>query len=450
MGTYVFRLPDVGEGTAEAEIVAWHVKVGDTIAEDQNLVDVMTDKATVEMTSPVAGKVLAMHGEAGEMAPVGAPLVELEVEGAGNVKGNGASAAKSPTSQTNSPPSPPRSGGEGRGEGVSKSAKTERPPHPGPLPQGGRGGSVSSSSAEFAPAFTTRVANEKPLASPAVRQRAHDLGIELQFVPGTGPAGRISHADLDAYVASGGRTAVSRSGGGHAARDGIEQVKVIGLRRKIAEKMQESKRRIPHYAYVDEVDMTELEDLRAHLNANRKQDQPKLTVLPFLMRALVKVLPDYPQINARYDDEAGVLHRYAPVHIGIATQTANGLIVPVVHHAEALDIWQSAAEVARVSAAARDNKATRDELSGSTITITSLGPLGGLVTTPVINHPEVAIVGPNKIVERPVVREGQVTVRKMMNLSSSFDHRVVDGYDAAEFIQRIKALLEHPALLFME
>jgi 2-oxoisovalerate dehydrogenase E2 component (dihydrolipoyl transacylase) len=227
-------------------------------------------------------------------------------------------------------------------------------------------------------------------------------------------------------------------------------VKVIGLRRRIAEKMQESKRRIPHYAYVDEVDMTELESLRAHQNATRRKDQPKLTVLPFLMRALVKVLPDYPQINARFDDEAGIVHRYRPVHIGIATQTANGLIVPVVHHAEALDIWQCALEVARVSAAARENKATKDELSGSTITITSLGPLGGVATTPVINHPEVAIIGPNAIIDRPVVRDGAITVRKMMNLSSSFDHRVVDGYDAAEFIQRVKALLEHPALLFME
>ena len=445
MGTYIFRLPDVGEGTAEAEIVAWHVKIGDTIAEDQNLVDVMTDKATVEMTSPVAGKIVAMHGVPGEMAPVGAPLVELEVEGAGNVKGNGKQS-----------PSPERGGSDRAkpseaqaGEGSGPEPVKRPPPAPLRGPTSPLQGEEKVPTAA-APAFTTRVEGEKPLASPAVRQRAHDLGIELQFVPGTGPAGRISHADLDAYVASGGRNPVLRSGVGYAPRDGIEQVKVIGLRRRIAEKMQESKRRIPHYAYVDEIDMTELEDLRAHLNANRKKDQPKLTVLPFLMRALVKVLPDYPQINARFDDEAGIVHRYAPVHIGIATQTANGLIVPVVHHAEALDIWQSAAEVARVSAAARENKASKDELSGSTITITSLGPLGGIVTTPVINHPEVAIVGPNKIVERPVVRDGQIRVAKMMNLSSSYDHRVVDGYDAAEFIQRVKALLEHPALLFME
>jgi 2-oxoisovalerate dehydrogenase E2 component (dihydrolipoyl transacylase) len=444
MGTYVFKLPDVGEGTAEAEIVAWHVKVGDVIAEDQNLVDVMTDKATVEMTSPVSGKVISLHGEPGEMAPVGAPLVELEVEGAGNSKGAPKAEAKK-AEEKKEIPSPPRSGGEGKGEGVpDQGARPSTPPHPNPLPPGGgRGGNPSS-----VQAFTTRTSGEKPLASPAVRQRAHELGIELQYIPGTGPAGRISHADLDGFVASGGRNVSMRSG--PAPREGIQDVKVIGLRRKIAEKMQDSKRRIPHYAYVDEVDMTELESLRAHLNATRRKDQPKLTVLPFFMRALVKVLPDYPQINARFDDEAGIVHRYAPVHIGIATQTANGLIVPVVHHADALDIWQSATEVARVSTAARENKATKDELTGSTITITSLGPLGGLVTTPVINHPEVAIVGPNAILDRPVVRGGQIVVRKIMNLSSSFDHRVVDGYDAAEFIQRVKALLEHPALLFMD
>ena len=428
MGNYVFKLPDVGEGTAEAEIVAWHVKVGDVIAEDQNLVDVMTDKATVEMTSPVSGKVTAIHGEPGEMAPVGAPLVELEVEGAGNVKGNGTAAPKPEAKKAEAKPA----------------SKAEETPKPKPV----EAAPAKSAATASAPAFTTRTPGGKPLASPAVRQRAYELGIGLQFVPGTGPAGRISHADLDAFVASGGRGVSLRSG--PAPRDGVEQVKVIGLRRKIAEKMQESKRRIPHFAYVEEIDMTELESLRAHLNKTRKKDQPKLTVLPFFMRALVKVLPDYPQINARFDDEAGIVHRHAAIHIGIATQTANGLIVPVVHHAEALDVWQSALEVARVSTAARENKATKDELSGSTITITSLGPLGGLVTTPVINHPEVAIIGPNAIVERPVVRDGQVIVRKMMNLSSSFDHRVVDGYDAAEFIQRVKALLEHPATLFME
>ena len=300
------------------------------------------------------------------------------------------------------------------------------------------------------PAFATRAEGDKPTASPAVRQRARDMGIELQFVPGSGAAGRITHEDLDAYIQSGGRAARSGGGAGYAMRDGVDEVKVIGLRRKIAESMQNSKRRIPHFAYVEEIDMTELESLRAHLNKTKRADQPKLTVLPFIMRALVKVLPDYPQINARFDDEAGVVHRYHAVHIGIATQTANGLIVPVVKHAEARDVWDSALEVARVSSAARENKASKDELTGSTITITSLGALGGVATTPVINYPEVGIIGPNAIIERPVVRDGQIVVRKMMNLSSSFDHRVVDGYDAAEFIQKIKALLEHPATLFMD
>jgi 2-oxoisovalerate dehydrogenase E2 component (dihydrolipoyl transacylase) len=428
MGVFVFKLPDVGEGTAEAEIVAWHVKLGDVVEEDQNLVDVMTDKATVEMTAPVSGKVIALHGEAGAMAPVGAPLVEFEVEGAGNQKPGAAAKTDAPKAEAPKP--------------APKPAEPAQPMPVMPLPKEPPRKTAS------APAFTTRIAGEKPLASPAVRQRARDLGIELQFVPGTGPAGRISHADLDSFVASGGHAQPLLKG--PVARDGVEDVKVIGLRRKIAEKMQQSKRRIPHYAYVDEIDMTELESLRAHLNATKKPGQPKLTVLPFFMRALVKVLPDYPQINARFDDEAGIVHRHAAVHIGIATQTANGLIVPVVRHAEALDVWQSAVEVARVSTAARENKARSDELQGSTITITSLGPLGGLVTTPVINHPEVAIIGPNAIIERPVVRGGQIVVAKMMNLSSSFDHRVVDGYDAAAFIQKIKALLEHPATLFMD
>ncbi|HVU20318.1 MAG TPA: dihydrolipoamide acetyltransferase family protein [Rhizomicrobium sp.] len=441
MGLYVFKLPDVGEGTAEAEIVAWHVKAGDTIREDQNLVDVMTDKATVEMTSPVSGKVLKVHGEPGEMAAVGSPLVELEVEGAGNAKA-GAAPKPAPTSI----PSPPHSGGEGKGEGAAQPTTSSKPvsastpsPQPSPPASRGRGSDVGA----------PRKFGEKPIASPAVRARAEELGIKLQFVTPTGPAGRITHEDLEAFVASGGAVSTGRASG-YAKRDGVNEVKVIGLRRKIAESMQNSKRRIPHFAYVEEVDMTELEALRAHLNKTKKEDQPKLTVLPFFMRALVKVLPDYPQINARFDDEAGVVHRFLPVHIGIATQTPNGLIVPVVHHAEAMDVWQSALEVARVSTAARENKATKDELSGSTITITSLGPLGGVVTTPVINYPEVAIIGPNAIIDRPVVRDGAITVRKMMNLSSSFDHRVVDGYDAAEFIQRVKALLEHPALLFME
>ena len=426
MGRYVFKLPDVGEGTAEAEIVAWHVKVGDVIHEDQNLVDVMTDKATVEMTSPVSGKVVALNGAPGEMAAVGSALVELEVEGAGNVKANGGAPVKAVPAKAAAP----------KVEAKAPEAKPAPAEHANP--------------AGMKAAFATRAEGDKPLASPAVRQRARDMGIELQYVPGSGPAGRIGHEDLDKYVASGGRSARGGGGSSYAQREGVEEVKVIGLRRKIAQKMQDSKRRIPHYAYIDEIDMTELEALRAHLNDTRRAGQPKLNVLPFLMRALVKVLPLYPQINARFDDEAGAVHRHAAVHIGIATQTANGLIVPVVRHAEARDIWDSASEVARVAALARDNKASTGDLTGSTITVTSLGALGGLATTPVINHPEVAIIGPNAIIERPVVRQGQIVVRKMMNLSSSYDHRVVDGYDAAAFIQKVKALLEHPATLFMD
>jgi 2-oxoisovalerate dehydrogenase E2 component (dihydrolipoyl transacylase) len=435
MGRYVFKLPDVGEGTAEAEIVAWHVAVGDRIKEDQQLVDVMTDKATVEMTSPVDGVVVTLHGQPGEMAPVGAPLVEFEIEGKGDEGSAKApandrvitlpTAAKAPPKVVSSAPAPQKE------VLPAKPATPAREPH-GEITEAG-----------------TRKFGDKPLAAPSVRQRAHDLGVELQFVTGSGPAGRITHADLDRYISAprGGAPAPSQR---YARREAVEDVKVIGLRRRIAEKMQESKRRIPHFAYVDEIDMTELESLRVHLNETKKQDQPKLNVLPFLMRALVRVLPDFPQINARFDDEAGIVHRFAAVHIGIATQTANGLIVPVVKHAEARDIWDSAMEVARVANLARDNKASKDDLSGSTITITSLGALGGLVTTPVINYPEVAVIGPNAILERPVVREGQIVVRKMMNLSSSFDHRVVDGYDAALFISRVKQLLEHPATLFMD
>jgi len=400
MGRYIFKLPDVGEGTAEAEIVAWHVAVGDRVKEDQQLVDVMTDKATVEMTSPVAGVVIALKGLPGEMAPVGAPLVEFEVEEAKK-----AAAAAAPA----------------RSETLAATAAK-------PL---------------------VEAAGPKPLASPAVRLRAADLGIALHLVKGTGPGGRVGHGDLDDYLATG-APARPAAAPREAAKDGIEEIKIIGLRRRIAEKMQEAKRRIPHFAYVEEIDMTELESLRAYLNATKRPEQPKLNVLPFLMRALVRVLPDYPQINALFDDEAGIVRRHAAVHIGIATQTVNGLIVPVVKHAEARDLWACAAEVVRIAALARDNKAAKDDLSGSTITITSLGALGGVVTTPVINHPEVAIIGPNAIIERPVVRGGQIVVAKMMNLSSSFDHRVVDGVDAAQFVQRLKALLEHPALLFMK
>ena len=282
-----------------------------------------------------------------------------------------------------------------------------------------------------------------------MRARADELGIKLQYVPGSGPAGRIGHADLDAYIQRGG-AGTAPVAPAYATREGTDEVKVIGLRRKIAEKMQESKRRIPHFAYIEEIDVTELEALRVHLNSAKAEDRPRLTMLPFLITALVRALPRYPQINARFDDDAGVVDRHQGVHVGIATQTPGGLIVPVLRHAEARDLWDCAAEIARLAAVAREGKASADELKGSTITVTSLGPLGGVATTPVINYPEVAIIGPNKIVERPVVQAGQIVVRKMMNLSSCFDHRVVDGYDAASFIQVVKGYLEHPATLFMD
>ncbi|HEX8234099.1 MAG TPA: dihydrolipoamide acetyltransferase family protein [Caulobacteraceae bacterium] len=443
MGRFVFKLPDVGEGSAEAEVTAWHVKVGDTVSEDQPLVDVMTEKATVELTAPVAGKVLELNGELGQMAAVGSPIVVLEVEGAGNAAEAAAPTPVKVTTEvapTEKPKAEPAPAPKAEPKPALK-AETAAVPS-GRAPDGGGG---------LAPAFTTRTEGERPLASPAVRKRAHELGIELQFVPGSGPAGRIAHEDLDAYVASGGRAgATAVTGARYLRKEGVEEMRVIGLRRRIAEKMSDSKRRIPHFGYVEEVDVTALEELRAHLNAARRPDQPKLTLLPFIMRAMARVLPSYPQINARYDDEAGVVARHQAIHIGMATQTANGLIVPVIRHAEARDLYDLAGEIARLAQATRDGTAGKDELSGSTITLTSLGPLGGVSHFPVINHPEVGIIGPNKIIEKPVVKDGQVVVRKMMNLSSAFDHRVVDGWDAAEFIQKLKLMLEHPATVFMD
>jgi len=433
-GNFVFKLPDVGEGTAEAELVGWHIKVGDVVAEDQIVADIMTDKATVELTSPVAGTVVALHGEAGQQLAVGGPLVSFQVEG----KGNQSIAASAPAPSTASRSSSP----DGGGLKASAPPAQKSPPTGGSTREAGEGGKTRTLSAR----------GERPLASPAVRNRARDLGVELQFVPGSGPAGRIEHGDLDAYVSSGGPGS-SASGASasstYARAEGTTETRIIGVRRKIAEKMAESVRRIPHITYVEEIDVTALEELRAHLNARKAKDQPKLNVLPFIARAMVVALRDQPTINSHYDDEAGVLTTHAAVHIGIAAQTPNGLMVPVIRHAEALDPWATALEIARVSGAAKDGSAKRDELTGSTITITSLGTLGGVIHTPIINHPEVAIVGPNKIAERVVVKDGQMVVRKMMNLSSSFDHRIVDGHDAAVFVQRIKGLLEHPATLWM-
>ena len=423
MGLFQFHLPDIGEGVAEAEIAVWHVKPGDVIAEDQALVDVMTDKATVDMTSPVSGTVKAIYGEPGGVMAVGSVLVEIEVEGAGNAPKPKVAAAPAPVVD------------------APKPTVVETPkPAPVHVP-------AAMAAAVTKPAFATRPVGDAPLAAPATRKRAHELGIPLQFVAGSGPAGRITPDDLDAYIASGG--AQPSGGRGLAKRAAVHETKIIGLRRKIAEKMQDSKRRIPHFSYVEEFDLTELEGLRKDLNDDRKADQPKLTLLPFFMRGLALLQAEFPTVNARYDDEAGVLRTYDGVHIGIATQTPGGLMVPVVRHAEALDIYDCAREMMRVTSAARDGSATRDELSGSTITLTSLGTLGGIAATPVINAPEVAIIGPNKLVERPVVRNGQVVIRTIMNLSTSFDHRIVDGHTAASFVQRLKRLIERPALLFV-
>ena len=404
MGTYIFKLPDVGEGIAEAEIVAWHVEVGKAVKEDQPLVDVMTEKATVEISAPVSGKILWRKGEAGEMAAVGDELVGIATE-----------------------------------DRETASAPTETAP------------AVAQTAATplMAPETMPRVAREtsarRSTAAPAVRARAAALGIDINTVAGTGVGGRIRHEDLDALLVTRqegvARPAVS------TAREGVEEVKVIGLRRQIAHAMQDAKRRIPHFSYVEEVDVTALEAMRRDLNADQASGRPRLTLLPFLIRALVDTLPNHRGINAHFDDEAGVIRRHAGIHVGVATQTRRGLLVPVVRYAETRDLFDIAIEIARLSEAARNGKASREELSGSTITVSSLGALGGIAATPIIKPPEVAIVGVNKIVERPMVLDGQVVIRKMMNLSSSFDHRVVDGFDAASFIQALKLQLEAPARL---
>ncbi|CAB3917155.1 Lipoamide acyltransferase component of branched-chain alpha-keto acid dehydrogenase complex [Achromobacter mucicolens] len=466
MGIHIIKMPDIGEGIAEVELVGWHVKVGDTVAEDQPLADVMTDKATVEIPSPVVGKVISLGGDVGQVMAVGGELIRLEVEGEGNVKA-GAAAAAAPAAKAAVPAAggiaadgAPRAGGPSLVEsGVAASTPATSPPA---RSSSSASTSASASGPASAPAKSPatrqsggapaaiRQPGEKPLASPAVRKRAWDLGVELRFVQGSGPAGRILHEDLDAWLQGQGAASSARAGSAYVERNDEDTVPVIGLRRKIAQKMAESKRRIPHFSYVEEIDVTELEDLRVQLNAKWGESRGKLTLLPLLARAMVVALRDFPQINARYDDEAGVVTRYGAVHIGIATQSDGGLMVPVMRHAEARDLWSMAAEINRLAQAVRSGSAGRDELSGSTITITSLGPLGGIVTTPVINHPEVGIVGVNRIVERPAFRNGAVVARKLMNLSSSFDHRVVDGMDAARFIQAVRALLEQPALLFVE
>ena len=419
MGTHVIKMPDIGEGIAEVELSVWHVKVGDLVVEDQVLADVMTDKAMVDIPSPVHGKVISLGGAPGEVMAVGSILISIEVEGAGN--------AKEAPAVKEAPKAAPVV------EAKPAPVAVESKPAP-----------VIATQAPVA-----READERPLASPAVRKHALDAGIQLRLVQGTGPAGRILHEDLDAYLQQGTAKA-SSTANPYAERNSEEQIPVIGMRRKIAQRMQDATRRAAHFSYVEEIDVTALDELRVHLNEKHGATRGKLTLLPFIVRAMVVALKDFPQINARYDDEAQVITRLGAVHVGVATQSDVGLMVPVVRHAEARSLWGNAEEIARLATAARNGKASRDELSGSTITLTSLGALGGIVSTPVLNLPEVAIVGVNRIVERPMVIKGQIVVRKMMNLSSSFDHRVVDGMDAAQFIQAIRGLLEQPASLFLE
>jgi 2-oxoisovalerate dehydrogenase E2 component (dihydrolipoyl transacylase) len=426
MGTFAFKMPDIGEGVVEGEVVEWMVAVGDVVKEDDPILSVMTDKATVEIPSPVDGKVTKVIGEAGDILPVGVVCIEFEVEGSGN-----ASASEQAPAKTEAAP-------------AKKEAKPAPAPTPAPV--------AAPAPAPVAAAPVARAAGTKALASPAVRQRAREANISLDHVAGSGPAGRISHADLDAHIA-GGASGASRSApvGGRARVElnGTETMKVIGLRRKIADSMIASYSTIPHFSYFEEVDVTALEELRQHLNATRPEGAPKLTYLPFIMQALVKALAERPECNALYDDEANVVTRHEAVNLGIATQTDRGLFVPVVKHVEAMDIWQSASEMGRVTSATRDGKAGVEDLTGSTFTITSLGRLGGLGATPIINKPEVGILGVHNAKDRAVVRNGAVVIRRMMNLSSSWDHRVVDGHDGATLVQLVKTYLENPATIFM-
>ncbi len=432
MAKFTFNMPDVGEGVAEAEIVEWQVKVGDTVEEDQHLVDVMTDKATIDIESPVSGTVTAVAGEVGDVIAVGAMLLVVEVEG--DVEGGGAGdepqEAPMETPQEEEAPQPV--------------AAPEPAPEPVSAPVQAINPEPATGGSEPEPAASAKV-----LASPAVRQRARDLGVDLAQVK-SADGGRVRHGDLDQFLAY-------NSGGGFSpagkARDD-QPIKVIGLRKRIAQNMSAAKSNIPHFTYVEECDVTELERMRTQLNSARGQ-KPKLTMLPLLITAFCKLIPDYPMINARYDDEANIVTRHGSVHLGMATQTDGGLMVPVIRDAQSRNLWQLAAEIGRLAQAARDGSAKSDELSGSTLTVTSLGPLGGVATTPVINRPEVAIIGPNRIIERPMFVTGpdgqeRVEKRKLMNISISCDHRVVDGFDAASFIQAVKRLIETPVLLLSE
>lgn len=408
MGNFVFKLPDIGEGVVEGEVVQWHVSVGDSVSEDDPLVDVMTDKATVTIPSPRSGVISSLSGGVGDMIAVGTTLLEINTEGEVSASEGGVS--------------------DDGGESV------ETTPAPTPAP---------------APKASPQPATGRVLASPAVRKRARENDVDLSAVRGSGPAGRIRHADLDAFIAAGGAISGAPPIAYSVKRTEVTPVKVVGLRRKISEQMSLAKSRIPHFSYFEEIDITELESLRQILNSTRDEAQPKLTYLPFIMLALGKIMPEHPECNAHFDDEGGVVLRQGAVNLGIATQTERGLYVPVVKHVEAMDIWNAASEMQRVSGSARDGTASLDELTGSTFTITSLGREGGLGATPIINHPEVSILGVHKAREMPVVKDGKIVIRRIMNISSAFDHRVVDGADGASLIQHLKRMLETPALIFM-
>jgi len=432
----MFKLPDIGEGVVEGEVVQWHVSVGDIVAEDDNLVDVMTDKATVTIPSPHDGEITALHGGVGDMVAVGAVLIEFGGGGDSPPAKPAEKAAPEPTPEPTPEPSP-------EPVAAPAPAATTTPVAPPPVPAISAPAPLPSVST---PAPST---GGKALASPAVRRRAREAGVDLSAVRGSGPAGRIRHADLDAFIAAGGMVQGAAPVAYSTRRTDVEEIKVVGLRRKIAEAMTLSKRHIPHFSYFEEIDVTELEELRQTLNATRSPEQPKLTYLPFIMLALSKLMPNHPECNAHYDEANGLVRRYGAINLGIATQTDRGLFVPVVKHTEAMDVWQAATEMQRVSGAARNGTATLDDLTGSTFTITSLGRDGGLGATPIINHPEVAILGIHKARDMPVARKGDIVVRRIMNVSSSFDHRIVDGANGAALVQSLKRMLEHPAMIFM-
>ena len=428
MGDYIFKLPDIGEGVVEGEIVLWHVKVGDSVVEDDDIVDIMTDKATVTIPSPTSGIVTEFSGEVGDMVAVGSTLVTFATDG-----NTGNQVEKEPVPEEIIKPVVE----EKIIQEPVKEEKTKQIPKP------------IRAAVTQSKQITPSNGNSRVLASPAVRRRAREVELDLSIISGSGPAGRIRHADLDAYIAAGGTVTGAPPTSYSTKRTGTNEIKVVGLRRKIAEQMVKSKFSIPHFSYFEEIDVTELEELRQVLNSSRDDNQPKLTYLPFIMMALAKIMPKHQECNALYDDENNIVTQYSAIHLGIATQTDRGLFVPVVKHVEAMDIWQSAAEMQRVSGAARNGTASLDDLSGSTFTITSLGRDGGLGATPIINHPEVSILGIHKAREMPVVKDGKVVIRRIMNISSSFDHRIVDGANGAALIQALKRMLEYPALIFM-